>query len=158
MWRDRAPSYRRERVDAVTIAAASNAIPADTPTAAPMIMPIPGIPKKAPNPAPAARPARTHAGMPATPQRGKTRRGIASAPAGGRARAPPRPQDRQNLAGFRKPPLPVPGKYQLVAQRDVEHAAPAPDELNPKALLATQFRLQTGGARKIVSVAAVLDD
>ena len=50
------------------------------------------------------------------------------------------------------------GKYQLFAQRDVEHASPSPDQLNLQALFAVEFRLQTGGARQVISAAAILDD
>ena len=100
----------------------------------------------------------TPAGMPATPQPGKVRRGMESALPRSSVRAPSRSQDRQNFAGFRESSLRVPGKHQFLAQRNVENAAPASNELDFKALFANQFRLQTGGARQVVSAAAILDD
>ena len=100
----------------------------------------------------------TPTGIPAAPQPGKTRRDIESGFSGSSARAPSRPQDRKNLSGRRKTSLLVLGKHQLFAQRDVEHAAPSSDQLNLQALLAVEFRLQTGGARQVISTAAILDD
>ena len=123
-----------------------------------MIAPTPGLPKQAPTPAPATRPTMTPTGIPAAPQPGKTRRDIESGFSGSNSRAPSHPQDRKNLSGLRKTSLLVLGKHQLFAQRDVEHAAPSSDQLYLQALFAVEFRLQTGGARQVISAAAVLYD
>ena len=117
--------------------------------------------------------------MPATPQTGKIRRAIDSvcpgigatavrcaSPAGPCALPGIRPgpetpfvlQDRQNLARLRKSVLFVLRKQQLAVERDVEHAAPAPLEFDLQTRVDVQFRLQTGGARQVISAAAVLDD
>ena len=49
-------------------------------------------------------------------------------------------------------------KQHLAVKGNVEHSAPSPDEFHLKTRIAVQFRLQTGGARQVVSAAAVLDD
>ena len=105
------------------MAAASRAIPAPMPTAAPMIAPIPAMPNQLPRPAPAARPKTTLSGIPATPHGGKTLRDISSPKPLWRALALPGAHHRQDFARARETALTVFGEHQLAAERDIEYTA-----------------------------------
>jgi hypothetical protein len=119
--------------------------------------------------------------MAASPSRAKPRRRASSregvrnqapaperhavpAPVAGRPRgesrisgAEPRLQGLHDLAGLGEAPGLFLGEDQLVAERDVEDAARALDQVGLNAELALDLVRQTGGSRVVVSDRAVLD-
>ena len=143
------------------MAAASRAIPAETPTAPPIAAPIPGMPKYAPRPPPTITPMTMPAGRLAAPQPGKLLAlpdWSANAPCSSVLIAGHAfPEKVENFSLLWETPLQVLRDNSHSIADNIKDAFATLNKLDINVVLCRQLSLQTGGVGQVISTYAVGD-